>query len=429
MRLRINKAAITMAGAPKRRFWLIGLPILIVVVAGAFAGYLHATRPILNPAVPEEREWTVEIMVGAAVDRQPMLTAFGEIVAGREVDLRPLVAGPVVEVGANFHNGGIVRQRELLIAIDPFDYQAAVDEANAEIAEAEARLDEIQADIDAQQAMLATDREQLALREKELQRRKTLLDKGSGSKKSHDDAVIARNEERQRVLSAHRDIEMLSARAEQQAATILRSRVQLRRAERDLEETKLIAPFDGFLADTDIAIGKRVGTGDRVARLYDAGGLEARFHLSDTQFSRLLASGGIDGRPAQVTWRVGDRETAYDAVLRRSEGRIEASSGGIEFYAEIAGTGPDTLLRPGAFVEIQIPDRRYHDVYLIPEYAIHPGSTIYVVGDDDRLIGEHGEIQLRDGDRYLVQGDFEGRRIVVTDFAEIGPGLLVKVAR
>ena len=61
-----------------------------------------------------------------------------------------------------------------------------------------------------------------------------------------------------------------------------------------------MAPFDGFLIDTETAIGKRVGVGDPIARLIDAGRLEAKFHLSDRAFARLLAAGGYQGRSARV---------------------------------------------------------------------------------------------------------------------------------
>jgi multidrug efflux pump subunit AcrA (membrane-fusion protein) len=426
MRERLQTAASAMrdrAATPKGRRAV--LPVLIVVAAALFAGYLQATRPVLNPAVPEERVWTVAVVEGRAADVRPELRAFGEIVAGREVDLRPLVAGRVVEVGANFRNGGIVRRGELLVAIDPFDYQAAVDEAKAEIAEAEARHDEIQADLLAEQAMLATSRDQLGLRQRELTRRQTLVDKGSGSKKSLDDAAIARNEERRKVQTARRDIDMLAARAAQQDAALERLRIGLRRAERELEETRLLAPFDGFLTDTDIAIGKRIGTGDRVARLFDAGSLEARFHLSDTQYSRLLAGRTAGERPVRILWRIGATEKAFDAIIEQAEGRIDSASGGVELYAAIAGTGPETLLRPGAFIEARIADRVYPGVYVLPENAVHDGS-VYVIGPEGRLEARPAAVVLRDRERTLVTGDLEGQRIVVTDFAEIGPGLLAR---
>jgi len=428
MRKRLETAASAVrerAATPKGRRAV--LPIMIVAAAALFAGYLKATRPVLNPAIPEERVWTVTVVEGRATDIRPELRAFGEIVAGREVDLRPLVAGRVVEVGANFRNGGIVRRGELLVAIDPFDYQAAVDEAKAEIAGAEARQDEIQADLLAEQAMLATGNDQLGLRERELARRKTLVAKGSGSKKSLDDAAIARNEERRKVQTARRDIDMLAARSAQQEAALARLQIGLRRAERNLEETRLLAPFDGFLTDTDIAIGKRIGTGDRVARLFDAGSLEARFHLSDTQYARFLEGGMAARRPVRILWRIGGTEKDFDAVIKQAGGRIDSASGGIELYAAIAGTGPATLLRPGAFVEARIADRVYPGVFALPENAVHDGS-VYVIGPEGRLEARAAVIVLRDRKRALVTGDLEGQRIVVTDFAEIGPGLLARPA-
>ncbi len=87
----------------------------------------------------------------------------------------------------------------------------------------------------------------------------------------------------------------------------------------------------------------------------------ARGHLSDAQYGRLLADGGLDGRLAKVVWTVGSGKLAYDAIIARITAEIRPETGGVTFYALLAADGLDLPIRPGAFVSIELPDRRFPD--------------------------------------------------------------------
>ncbi|HCO90577.1 MAG TPA: efflux RND transporter periplasmic adaptor subunit, partial [Alphaproteobacteria bacterium] len=129
----------------KRYSLKIIAPVGVLLLAFGIAAVLAATRPSLAPDEVRERAWlvtTAPVSVGMV---QPELRLFGEVVPGREVELRPLVTGQIVETGKNFREGGIVAAGELLLAIDPFDYDAALAERKAQAAEAEARLAELRA--------------------------------------------------------------------------------------------------------------------------------------------------------------------------------------------------------------------------------------------------------------------------------------------
>ena len=195
-----------------------------------------------------------------------------------------------------------MRTGELLIEIDDFNYKSAVQERQAQLAETKARLEEYLSDLTSERQQLIRDNEQRVLREREVARRERLRVRGSGSVKALDDSKLALNQARQAVTSREQAIARLSARAKQQSAVVARMEVTLERARRDLREIWLRAPFDGFLIEVDGAIGKRVSTNDRVARLIDARRLEAKFQVSDEEFGRLNAAGGYKGRAAAVRW-------------------------------------------------------------------------------------------------------------------------------
>ena len=160
----------------------IALPLLTLVCAVLAVGYLRATKPQIERTGFEERARPIAAATVRIADVQPSISAYGEVVAQRDVELRALVAGPVVAVGENFVNGGTVRAGDLLVEIDPFEYRAAVTEAEASLAEARAQRAETEAELGAEAAGLVEERTQLELAERQLERRRDLLAKGSGGR-------------------------------------------------------------------------------------------------------------------------------------------------------------------------------------------------------------------------------------------------------
>ena len=412
---------------PRRKRTLkILLPILVLIGALAVAGYLQATKPELEPEAPAERNWLISASPAVIADRQPDLLAYGEIVAQRDVEMRTLVAGQITAVGENFVDGGVVRAGDLLVQTDSFEFDAAVTERTAQVKEAEARLAEIAAQIAAEISNLTFDREQLEIAEREWQRRDVLAKDKIISEKALDDARLARNERARTVSLGESNLQMLRANGGRQQAVIVQTEVGLKRARRDLRNTRLLAPFDGFLTETSAAIGKRMPVNGQVARLIDLNHLEAKFHLSDDEFGRLVKPPeNLIGRRARALWRVGNETFEYAAEIARVGAEIDAASGGVQAYARIDTAGQLTALRPGAFVEVILQDRLYRQVARLPESALHDNEKVYVI-EAGRLQLRLVELVARIGNDVLVHGELaHGETVATTRFPGIGPGVKV----
>ncbi len=409
------------------------LPVIILAVAIAGFAYLRATRPQATPAPIQEKVWPVSAVAARFVDVQPEIIEFGTVIAGSVVELRPLVAGRIVELGPSFFEGAVVRAGEMLIKIDPFDYRIEIDDKKAAVAEAAARLKETEAELRIERRLLEIAQSQVALRERDLERKRNLARRGTLSRKAWDDARIAFNDAKQSVESRQQLIHRLGARVEQQRASVVRAEAVLRRARRDLDETILGAPADGFLADAVAAVGQRVSTGDRIARLIVANRLEVSFQFTQRDFGRLAGDGGqgamsrLIGTKVRVDWRVGGERFAFDAVIERLGAEIDAAGGGIGVYARITAPDLASPLRPGAFVDVVVPGRTYRGVLRLPESAITDDGSIYVV-DNGRLVEHPGEVVRRVAGGVLVRADIpEGAQVVTTRFPEIGPGIRVEI--
>lgn len=401
----------------------------VVVIAMAILGgfYFYASKPAVNPAPKKERVWTVETTTARVADIQPDLQLFGEVVAGRDVELRSPVSGKVKQVGANFADGGVVQADEKILRIDEFEYQAKVNEISASIKEAHARVNEAVALRDATKLALEQDRKLLRLRERDVRRSKKLLDQGNASDKTVDKALIELARQDQALISRESTLLAHMARVEQQEAILERYRVLLQRAKRDLRNTLLLAPFGGFLFDVSAQKGKHLNTNDRVARLIDAGKLEAKITLSESQYGRLIKEGNsITGLFARARWSVGKTVLEYDAVIDRIAARIDNSSGGMDLYALLYGVDLTSPIRPGAFIELRLKDQMYFSVVRLPETALYGYDTVYKV-EAGRLEAIPVEVVGYISGDLLVRGLAGGERIVTTQYAEIGTGQKAEV--
>ena len=227
----------------------ISLPLIVLAAAAFVATTLIATRPKVEPTPPEERVWTVAAVPATRSSVQPTIRAFGEIVARREVELHPLVAGPVIEVGDNFVDGGFVQEGEFLIAIETLDYDTAVREIEAQISATQSRIEDYQNERLGEEDKLEVFQEQRHLNRRDLERREKLLERGTGTQKSLDVARLAFNTATTRVIETRQTIARLSSMIGERSAEIERLEAMLERAREDLVRTRLNAPVPSSYGD------------------------------------------------------------------------------------------------------------------------------------------------------------------------------------
>ena len=402
----------------------LGLTPLVILAFG-FVGMqvLIATKPQLAPVPVEEKVWTVRATAATSGTVQPDRLFYGQIKAGREVELRPLVGGRIVEVSAKYQAGAYVQAGGMLVAIDPFEYEAALAEAQAELAEAKARAEELETDLETAKAMLEREQSQLELRQKDADRFTNLRKRGAASSKAMDDSQLALLNAIQREFS----IQKWKATYDRQQAVVSRLEVRVRRAERNLADTRSVAPFAGYLTDIGTELGKQVTQGDRIARIIDPARMDVRFHVSTRHFGALMDAGSILGRPVEVTWQVSGTPRTYRGTITRSGAEIDAASGGIELYAELDLDKTQRMLRPGAFVEVRMKGPRFENVVRLPESAWH-GGLVYMI-DEGKLAAREASLVQQIGQEVLLRGDFgPDEQILVTPIPAAEPGVRVKIA-
>lgn len=407
----------------------VSAPVLVLALGCAIAAYFVVSRPRALPQPPQEKIWPVRTATVQRTDVTPSVRVFGEIRAGREAELRALVAGRIVELNPEFRDGAEVVAGTELARIDPVDYEIRLAEQRAELVRNAALLGELRKELEYESALLANAERQLELARRGLARLVELARLGRESSKARDDAESIEAGAEQTLLQRRQGVARLRARIEQQQAAHDKARATLASAERELSHTRVVAPFDGHVSGARLALGQRLALGESLGRLLATSALEARFALPEADFARLIAAApvaALQGRPVRVRWRLGTDVREFAARITRVGAEIDATLGGIELFAVLEGMPARDGLRAGAFVEIEVPDVAYRGVFRLPARAVGGSGTVYVISEE-RLTEVPVEVVRALGDEVLVRGPLaDGMQIVSNQFAGIGPGLRVR---
>ncbi len=402
-------------------------PICVLAIGIiSFVG-LEATKPSVPQRPVQEKIWPVRAITADVGTYQPYLKLYGQTVAGRRVDLRALVAGEVLETGPQMREGAVVKKDAVLLRLDPFEYEGALDEAEAKLAEAKAKVREFEAAIENERDALNHARTQLEIAQRDLERAVPLAERGTVSEKTADDRRLIVSERMQGLEQRVNNLEIQQAKAAQQRAVIRQLEWKVRQAKRNLEDTVLEAPFDAYVTNVTAEKGRIVGANDQVATLIDRNWVDVRFTLSDRQYGRIVSSEKtLIGRPVEVLWHVGDTPITYPAHIERVGAEIAAEKGGVEIFARLDDPNQPTAIRPGAFVEVRMPDRSYERVSRLPPTALYGNERIFVI-NDGRLKSRDVELVGAAKDKILVRGQIgPGEKVIITRLSGAKDGLRVE---
>ncbi|MHA1545592.1 MAG: efflux RND transporter periplasmic adaptor subunit [Alphaproteobacteria bacterium] len=401
----------------------------VALIAAAVFGFvqLKASKPPAAHRKAVERVWPIDVVRVAYATHRPILTKYGEVVAGRKVTLRALVAGKVARVGKGLREGGVVKKGQMLLAIDRFEYELARNEAKAILEENQAKLAETQARLALETSALARAREQLEIALKDRARTKTLVERRAVSAKTLEDRDLLVSQRRQAIELRQNNRAIQTARLDQQKAINTRLELALNRAMRNLTDTDLRAPFDAYVSNVTAQAGRYLTRNDTVAELNDVAGLEVRFSIADAEFARINQSGTpVIGSKLAVRWHGGGVIIERAGIVERVGAAISADTGGVEVFARLYDDGANTVFRPGAFVEISLPDRSYPGSVRLPETALYGGTLVYVAVDG-RLEARTVTVVGANGGDLFVTGDFTtGDAVMTTRLSQAGVGVKVE---
>ena len=249
---------------------------------------------------------------GAEVVRDTLVlgvTAAGEAEAWRRTIVTAQVAGRLVRLPVR--ENAPVGAGQTVAALDPGEYQLAVEEAEAAVRDAQAKFEEM-----------------------------TLFD----------DRITDADTraQRERVARAKSGLDA--------------AQVGLRRAQLDLARARLGAPFAGRVADIEVTPGQWVGAGDELMTVVDLDPIKVEVQVLEREIGFLSA-----GRRAQVTF------AAFPDLV--FPGRIETINPVVESGTRTARVtvlvpNAEGRILPGMYARVSLDARRFADRVLVPRAAV-----------------------------------------------------------
>jgi membrane fusion protein (multidrug efflux system) len=229
-------------------------------------------------------------------------------IGGNITSIAPHVSGFVqaVLVGDNT----LVKAGQVLVRLDPRDFKAALEHAEAVVAARMAALDSLRAQLAMQQSAIRQQEADLVAKtaratfaEADASRYRSLAQTAAGSRQDAQRTTAADQEARSAVLSADAGLEaarqklkVLAAQIAEADANAAQARADLDTARLNLGYTEIRAPIDGYVGNRAAQVGAFVGQGAYLISVIPSAGLWIDANFKEDQLARMAA-----GRSATVT--------------------------------------------------------------------------------------------------------------------------------
>ena len=201
------------------------------------------------------------------------------------VVIAPKVAGYVAEVAVQDNQR--VKAGDVLVRIDPRDYQTALDSATADLGNAQATAANIDAQLKEQQAAIAQAEAAVAFSEQEFKRYNDLARTGVGSAQRQQQAQSDLAQRRATFAAAQAHVDVLKTQRQQADATIAAKAAALDQAKINLAQTTLTAPIDGVVGDRTVRAGQLVQAGTRLLTVVPTHNVYLVANFKETQTGQM----------------------------------------------------------------------------------------------------------------------------------------------
>jgi membrane fusion protein (multidrug efflux system) len=313
----------------------------------------------------------------------------GRLEASRVAQVRARTPGIVLQ--RVYKEGSDVKAGEVLFRIDPAQFQASYDSAQAAVAKAEANL---------------------AQAELKVKRYKPLLAAQAVSNQEYDDAVTAQK---------------------QAAADLATTRAARTNAGLTLGYATVTSPISGRVGRALVTEGALVGQGEAtpMATVQTLDPIYVTITQSSTDVLRLqraLAAGKLKGAgngAAKVTLVTEDGQPyPQSGKLLFSDVAVDETTGSVAMRAEFPN--PNRTLLPGMYVRARLEQAVNEAALQVPQQAVvrgPEGSTVMVVGADNKVTAVPVKADAAQNGSWIVSSGLKGgERVIVEGFQKTKPG-------
>lgn len=349
----------------------------IAVIAGIVGAAIVAAVLMmqLRPEPPkrerEIRDPLVDIVVLEPMTADFRVQSQGTVAPRTETILSAEVSGTITRISPKFIAGGVFDAGEVLLRIDPTNYEVALEQAEALVRQRQIEFD--------------------------------------GARKLREQGYRA-------------EAEFASA-----AAALASAKAELVRATRNLERTFIRVPYEGIVRSKETDIGQFVNPGTRLGVVFATDFAEVRLPLTDLDLAfvdlptatDITRSGEADGPRVALTAVQKGRPVTWEAQIVRTEGVVDEKSRVTYAVARVRDPyrrkSSGEPLPMGTFVSADIAGARAENVIRVPRSTLRGSDQLLFVDEDSRLRIRSVDIVRADAEHvYLRDDELTGERVVLT---------------
>jgi multidrug efflux pump subunit AcrA (membrane-fusion protein) len=391
---------------------MVLLAALVAVAAACSKSETAQARSGEAPPKAVRVETVRQESVKRAVDVVGTLAPMDQVTISSEAD------GKVSRILADL--GDRVKAGQVLIQIDSEKQQYTFEQQQAALARALAQygatdpehLPEIERTPDAMRA-----NSDLVQATQAFNRATELFKRNLISQQALDDAQAALQSKRAIYNSALQTGKNLRA-------SIQASQAAMKLADRQLRDTQIRAPFDGFVEKRMVNLGELVKTQTPVIAIVRLDPLKVIAEIPE-KMGPWIHTGET------VTLQVDAYQgRTFDGRVSRISPAVNTSTRAFPFEALVPNA--DATLKPGTFARVHIESSKIDTVLTLPYSALqyrYGVNRVYVV-EGDKLAMRELSVGERVGDRIEILGGVKaGERVAVTDVDTLNDGAAVSVTK
>ncbi len=313
----------------KRRIYVsIGAVVLVAAAVGVWRWRAGASKPSLQ-------------IESAKVDRGRIVakvTATGTLSAIVTVQVGSQVSGRIAALYADFNSP--VKKGQLIAKIDPALFQAAVEQARANLVAAQGNL--------AKSKAQAVDAERQYVRNKALAERKLIAVADLDTAQSNSDAA--------------------QAQVDASAGAVGQARAALHQAEVNLAYTDILSPTNGVVISRNVDVGQTVAASLQAPTVFviaeDLAKMQVDTSVAEADVGRLrpsmTATFTVDAYPSE----------AFQGTVRQIRNAPQTVQNVVTYDAVIDVGNPDLKLKPGMTANVTFVYAQKDDVVRVPNATL-----------------------------------------------------------
>lgn len=357
----------------------------ILLGAVLIAAALFQMRPDPPQKAREELDPLVDVMVLEYMTADFVISSQGTVRPRTETILSAEVSGTITRISPRFIAGGVFGKNEVLLRIDPTNYEVAVKQADALVKQRRIEYE--------------------------------------GAKKLRSQGYRA-------------ETEYASA-----AAALASAEAELVRASRNLERTYIRVPYEGIVRAKETDLGQFVNPGTRLGVVFATDAAEVRLPLTDRDLAfvdmpgalEITATGAADGPAVTLSAIQRGKRVEWAARIVRTEGVVDEKSRVTYAVARIEDPycrhSECTPMPIGTFVSASIAGTTAENVIRVPRSVVRGSNELLFVDDDNTLEIREVDIVRSDADYiYVSGGAMPGERISVTSLETPVNGMHVRTS-